>query len=180
MFHDAPTSCPLHLSAVLFAQALKERNIKYLVAPYEADAQMAFLARSGAVHAVITEDSDLVAYACPRCRTSVELTCSKHSTWLPNTWHGTAHLVGLPPWNAYGMCGVFKGLTQNAPWHMSLCRILFKLDHTGVGEQILLADLPVNRGMSLAGFSHDMFLQVSRSIAGKHEFMLACYFSAPP
>lgn len=37
-----------------------------IVAPYEADAQMAFLAISGAVHAVITEDSDLLTYGCPR------------------------------------------------------------------------------------------------------------------
>lgn len=38
------------------------------MAPYEADAQMAFLAISGSVHAVITEDSDLLTYGCPRVR----------------------------------------------------------------------------------------------------------------
>jgi len=41
-------------------------GVRFVVAPYEADAQMAYLARNGAVHAVITEDSDLLAYGCPR------------------------------------------------------------------------------------------------------------------
>ena len=36
------------------------------MAPYEADAQMAYLAINGDVHAVITEDSDLLVYGCPR------------------------------------------------------------------------------------------------------------------
>ena len=33
-----------------------------MVAPYEADAQLAYLARIGLVDAVITEDSDLIAF----------------------------------------------------------------------------------------------------------------------
>lgn len=47
-------------------QVLKRENICYVVAPYEADAQMAFLAISKQVDAVITEDSDLIAFGCPR------------------------------------------------------------------------------------------------------------------
>jgi len=47
---------------------LKHRNIEFIVAPYEADAQLAYLSRipvkEGGVDAVITEDSDLVAYGC--------------------------------------------------------------------------------------------------------------------
>lgn len=38
----------------------------YVVAPYEADAQMTFLAISKRVDAVITEDSDLIPFGCPR------------------------------------------------------------------------------------------------------------------
>ena len=41
-------------------------GVEYIVAPYEADAQLAFLALNGLVSAVITEDSDLLAYGCPR------------------------------------------------------------------------------------------------------------------
>jgi len=45
---------------------LRQHRIEYLVAPFEADAQMAYLARAGIVDAVITEDSDLLIYGCPR------------------------------------------------------------------------------------------------------------------
>ncbi|KAK3432852.1 hypothetical protein EUGRSUZ_D00356 [Eucalyptus grandis] len=47
-------------------QVLKQENISYVVAPYEADAQMTFLAVSKQVGAVITEDSDLIPFGCPR------------------------------------------------------------------------------------------------------------------
>lgn len=47
-------------------QALKHKGVKFVVAPYEADAQMAYLAINGEVDIVITEDSDLLAYGCPK------------------------------------------------------------------------------------------------------------------
>ena len=36
-------------------QALKAANVEFIVAPYEADAQMAYLALNGLVHAVRLE-----------------------------------------------------------------------------------------------------------------------------
>lgn len=39
-------------------------NIPYIVAPYEADAQLAYLERSGMVDGIITEDSDLLVFGC--------------------------------------------------------------------------------------------------------------------
>ena len=47
-------------------KVLRQKHIDYIVAPYEADAQLAFLARSGFVDFVITEDSDLVPFGCPQ------------------------------------------------------------------------------------------------------------------
>ncbi|BAT73569.1 hypothetical protein LR48_Vigan01g038800 [Vigna angularis] len=47
-------------------QVLKQENVQYIVAPYEADAQLTFLAISGQVDVVITEDSDLIPFGCPR------------------------------------------------------------------------------------------------------------------
>ncbi|XP_010538228.1 PREDICTED: exonuclease 1 [Tarenaya hassleriana] len=47
-------------------QVLKRENVDYVVAPYEADAQMTFLAVTKQVDAVITEDSDLIPFGCPR------------------------------------------------------------------------------------------------------------------
>ncbi|KAK3011297.1 hypothetical protein RJ639_011472 [Escallonia herrerae] len=54
------------LVAYELIQVLKQENVHYVVAPYEADAQMTFLAVSKQVDAVITEDSDLIAFGCPR------------------------------------------------------------------------------------------------------------------
>ena len=49
-------------------QILRKENVEFVVAPYEADAQLAYLstlnADKGGVDAVITEDSDLMAYGC--------------------------------------------------------------------------------------------------------------------
>jgi exonuclease 1 len=45
---------------------LDEMKVEYIVAPYEADAQLSFLCKTNYVHAIITEDSDLIAYECPR------------------------------------------------------------------------------------------------------------------
>lgn len=44
-----------------------QAGVEVIVAPYEADAQMAYLANTGYVDAVITEDSDLLVYQTKRC-----------------------------------------------------------------------------------------------------------------
>lgn len=41
-------------------------GVKYVVAPYEADAQLGYLARNGHVDCVITEDSDIILFGCTR------------------------------------------------------------------------------------------------------------------
>ncbi|KAJ4973711.1 hypothetical protein NE237_006885 [Protea cynaroides] len=50
-------------------QILRSEKIEFVVAPYEADAQLAYLSslesEQGGIVAVITEDSDLLAYGCP-------------------------------------------------------------------------------------------------------------------
>ncbi|GFP99992.1 exonuclease 1 [Phtheirospermum japonicum] len=50
-------------------QILRSENTEFVVAPYEADAQLAYLsgleAEQGGIAAVISEDSDLLAYGCP-------------------------------------------------------------------------------------------------------------------
>ncbi|KAF8472832.1 PIN domain-like protein [Kalaharituber pfeilii] len=47
-----------------FIDALIEAKIQYVVAPYEADAQMFYLERMGVVDAIISEDSDLLVFGC--------------------------------------------------------------------------------------------------------------------
>jgi len=50
-----------HVINTLFS-LLKQSQICYLVAPYEADSQLAFLSQQNLVDLVVTEDSDLIAY----------------------------------------------------------------------------------------------------------------------
>ena len=47
-----------------FMKILKDYNVEYYVAPYEADAQLAYLSHINYVDFIITEDSDLLAYGC--------------------------------------------------------------------------------------------------------------------
>lgn len=47
-------------------QAARSQGVDCLVAPYEADAQLAYLNKAGIVQAIITEDSDLLAFGCKK------------------------------------------------------------------------------------------------------------------
>ena len=46
--------------------------MEYVVAPYEADAQITYLAKTGYVDAVISEDSDLLVFGCPKVTSSCQ------------------------------------------------------------------------------------------------------------
>jgi exonuclease 1 len=73
--HSLSHSIKNHGKHAILGQALKTESVEFIVAPYEADAQLAFLALNGHVHAVITEDSDLLAYGCPRVSLCWLLVC---------------------------------------------------------------------------------------------------------
>jgi len=62
-FQRCVTVTPEMVASVL--AELRPLGVEAMVAPYEADAQLAYLAASGVVDAVITEDSDLVVYGVP-------------------------------------------------------------------------------------------------------------------
>ena len=51
----------------LLIDVLHELKIEVIVSPYEADSQIAYLVKSGYADIAISEDSDLIAYGCPRC-----------------------------------------------------------------------------------------------------------------
>jgi exonuclease-1 len=52
--------------AFKFIKVLKIEKIQFVVAPYEADAQLAYLSKIGIIDAVLTEDSDLLSFGCSR------------------------------------------------------------------------------------------------------------------
>ncbi|KAI0792513.1 PIN domain-like protein [Abortiporus biennis] len=62
--------------AYQFIKALKAESIPYVVAPYEADAQMAYLERIGMVDGILTEDSDLLVFGCKKVLFKLDATQS--------------------------------------------------------------------------------------------------------
>ncbi|XP_077870318.1 exonuclease 1-like [Saccoglossus kowalevskii] len=54
-------------------QAARSLGVDCIVAPYEADAQLAYLNRVGIAQCVITEDSDLVAFGCDKVMVKMDL-----------------------------------------------------------------------------------------------------------
>ncbi|PIA63473.1 hypothetical protein AQUCO_00201074v1 [Aquilegia coerulea] len=58
---------------------LKSAEVRYVVAPYEADAQLAWMARNNMVDAVQTDDSDLVLFGCPKVLFNLNL-CVKSAS----------------------------------------------------------------------------------------------------
>ncbi|KAK9411821.1 exonuclease 1 [Crotalus adamanteus] len=55
-----------HAMAHEVIKAARAQGIDCLVAPYEADAQLAYLNKTGMVQAIITEDSDLLTFGCKK------------------------------------------------------------------------------------------------------------------
>ena len=50
--------------ALAVIHELKKNGFECIVAPYEADAQMAYLIRNDFVHGIVTEDSDMIPHKC--------------------------------------------------------------------------------------------------------------------
>ncbi len=59
----APVTTDMVLNVV---RELRKMKVEYLIAPYEADAQLAWMALNGHVDCVLTEDSDLIVYGAPK------------------------------------------------------------------------------------------------------------------
>ena len=51
---------------------LKRLNIQYVVAPYEADAQLAYLEAKGIINGILSEDSDLLVFGAKRLLTKLD------------------------------------------------------------------------------------------------------------
>lgn len=77
-----------------------ENNIKYIVAPFEADPQMVYLEKIGAIHGIIAEDSDLLVFGCKRMITKLsdtgncfEIDSSNFPTTIDNEKFGIGELT---------------------------------------------------------------------------------------
>src|SRR5690606_26410992 len=58
--------------AAAVIQQLKELDIPYVVAPYEADAQLVYLERKGLIDGIISDDSDLLVFGAKRLLTKLD------------------------------------------------------------------------------------------------------------
>ena len=98
--------------AYQFILALRKRQVRYIVAPYEADAQIAKLATSGEVHLVLAEDSDMLAFGCPRVLTKLDYG-SGYGRLLERSKLQAAKDGGqamFQPWNEWDQGGRFLEL----------------------------------------------------------------------
>jgi exonuclease 1 len=57
--------------ARLFIEELKRMDVPYIVAPYEADAQLVYLERHGMINGILSEDSDMLVYGAKRLITKL-------------------------------------------------------------------------------------------------------------
>ncbi|KAK3928466.1 Exonuclease 1 [Frankliniella fusca] len=62
-----------HKMALTLMQECRRRNIDCIVAPYEADAQLAYFSLEGIADVVITEDSDLLLFGCKKVLFKLDL-----------------------------------------------------------------------------------------------------------
>ena len=65
-----------YMSLALILQACRGKGVQCIVAPYEADAQLCYLMKSGITQVTITEDSDLLVYGCQKVGPLYPHTCA--------------------------------------------------------------------------------------------------------
>ncbi|KNC96155.1 uncharacterized protein SPPG_08543 [Spizellomyces punctatus DAOM BR117] len=73
---------------------LQRANVEYIVAPYEADAQITFLLNSGLASAAITEDSDLLVFGCSK----VLLKLDREGNAVEISIDDFGHIDGMETW----------------------------------------------------------------------------------
>ena len=71
------------LKEKVFFFSFFRRDTLYIVAPYEADSQLAYLSKNNLVDAVMTEDSDLFIFGAKNLIVK-ELVCTKQSILIIN------------------------------------------------------------------------------------------------
>lgn len=75
-----------HAMALSLIKECRSRNVDCVVAPYEADAQLAYLNIKNIAQLVITEDSDLILFGCTKVN-------SKHSSTKAHTHTAVLNLL---------------------------------------------------------------------------------------
>jgi exonuclease-1 len=90
--------------ALAFIKVLRKENVDVVVAPYEADSQLAYLTKIGYVDLVITEDSDLLAFGCPKVLFKMDENGNGKLIEFENIGKGNKLLIGFTPESFRHMC----------------------------------------------------------------------------
>lgn len=92
---------------------LRSQKVQFLVAPYEADAQLAYLYQKKEIDLVLTEDSDLLLFGANKCFFKMDLT-------------GKGLEIDL---NDLPKCEIFKGNVEDQHDLLLVCCILSGCDY---------------------------------------------------
>eukprot|EP01061_Rhynchopus_euleeides_P015901 TRINITY_DN27016_c0_g1_i1.p1 TRINITY_DN27016_c0_g1~~TRINITY_DN27016_c0_g1_i1.p1 ORF type:complete len:713 (+),score=184.36 TRINITY_DN27016_c0_g1_i1:37-2139(+) len=111
------------------AQVLRNNGIQTVIAPYEADGQLAYLAKTGKIHAAITEDSDLIAHGVRRVFTKMD-----------NTGMGELYTIEKVIPAALGLDSTAAGVTPESHYekflmHCILCGCDYLSNLKGLGQK---------------------------------------------
>lgn len=144
-------------------QVLKKEGIDYIVAPYEADAQMTFLCMKKHVDAVITEDSDLIPFGCSKVCVLSFFTYMK-MIWIPDCFNLYTLLTLWFSINYFYFllsCHVLVIFsTWDANYWYFCFQIIFKMDKFGQGVLFQSSMLGQNEELDFSGFTKQMFLEM--------------------
>jgi exonuclease-1 len=99
-FQKAVSVTPAMALQLQTALARRTPPVEFVVAPYEADAQLAYMAMHGLVDVVVSEDSDMLVFGCPVVFTKFE--CSGNGLELAHANLGACEKLDLLNWS-HGM-----------------------------------------------------------------------------
>lgn len=165
------------------ACALKPLGVNVVVAPYEADAQLAYLSRNGLVDVVISEDSDLLVYGCKRVLYKLDtktergqeiryqdvFSCAQFSRLTPDTFLLAAVLSGcdyVPSLDKIGIKGAIslaakaEGILSRSGISVASLEFLEKLIMltrlSGIPDEVIGDDFVGKVRMALWTFKHQV------------------------
>lgn len=165
------------------ACALKPLGVNVVVAPYEADAQLAYLSRNGLVDVVISEDSDLLVYGCKRVLYKLDpktekgqeiryqdvFSCTQFSRLTADTFLLAAVLSGcdyVPSLDKIGIKSAIalaakaEGLLSRSGISVTSLEFLKKLKMlirlSGIPDEVIGDDFVGNVRMALWTFKHQV------------------------
>ena len=99
-FQKAVSVTPAMALQLQTALARRSPPVEFIVAPYEADAQLAYMAMHGLVDVVVSEDSDMLVFGCPIVFTKMDSDCNGFELALANL--GACEKMDLLNWS-HGM-----------------------------------------------------------------------------